>query len=412
MPETQHAGLHYQPAGFDTDPFGHLLVAGVRAETLAERHGTPLYVYNAGDVGSRLQALRSLLPPGVRLHYAVKANPNPALLERMTPWLDGMDVASTGEMRRALAAGIRPGNLSLAGPGKTQREIEAAIREAIIIGVESPVQLQQVAETANRLDESPKVSIRINPDFRIKAAGMHMGGGASAFGVDSEEVPELLAQARDMPLRVVGFQIYAGSQNLHAQALVNAQARSLELILETCPAWVQPEFINLGGGFGIPYFPGDAPLDVAHVARALEPLRERLQDRWPHAALVLELGRYLVGESGIYVARVLEQKYSRGERFIVVDGGLHHHLAATGNLGQVIRRNYPVGLINRLHDAEDTPANVVGPLCTPLDCLARRVLLPRAEAGDLVGVFQSGAYGLTASPTAFLDHPLPAEVVL
>ncbi|WP_019625805.1 pyridoxal-dependent decarboxylase, exosortase A system-associated [Thioalkalivibrio sp. ALJT] len=412
MAREPESGTHYWPPGLEHGEHGELRIAGQPVHALAAQHGTPLYVYDAEDAGERIQALRSRLPHGVRLHYAVKANPHSQLLHRLAPWLDGMDVASAGELLRARQAGIAPGNISMAGPGKTDHDLQAAIHAGCVIGVESFGQLHRIADQAREHGHRAPVSIRINPDFRLKASGMHMGGGASPFGIDAEAVPEILEEARHLPVFVAGFQVYAGSQNLHADAIVEAQARSLALILELCPAGIIPEFVNLGGGFGIPYFPGDRPLEITPVTEGLERLQSQLQERWPETRLVLELGRYLVGESGVYITRVVDRKVSCGETFLVTDGGMHHHLAASGNLGQVVRRNYPVALATRLNNPETETVNIVGPLCTPLDRLAMRVRMPHAEPGDLIAIFQSGAYGLTASPAAFLDHPLPAEIVL
>ena len=170
--------------------------------------------------------------------------------------------------------------------------------------------------------------------------------------------------------------------------------------------------LNLGGGFGIPYFPGEQRLDLAPIADNLQRLRERAARDLPAATIVLELGRYLVGEAGVYVTRILDRKESRGKVFLVTDGGLNHHLSASGNFGQVIRKNYPVAIGNRQGDAALEEATVVGPLCTPLDLLADRMTLPVAQAGDLVVVFQSGAYGASASPQAFLGHAACTEVLV
>ncbi len=412
MAQTTELAPHYWPEGLETDSQGQLLIAGQPASMLAMQHGTPLYVYNAEDAGVRIQDLRSQLPDGVKLHYAVKANPHSQLLRRLAPWLDGMDVASAGELQRALHAGIAGRDISLAGPGKTTTDLQAALNAGSVVGIESFTQLHQAADLARGQGHRVPISIRLNPDFRLKSSGMHMGGGASPFGIDAEEVPELLEEARHLPVYIAGFQIYAGSQNLQAEAIAEAQARSLDLILNVCPGGIIPEFVNLGGGFGIPYFPGDRPLEIAPIAEGLAQLQVRLHERWPETGLVLELGRYLVGESGVYLTRVVDRKVSRGETFLVTDGGMNHHLAASGNLGQVVRRNFPVAVATRLNNQASEVVNIVGPLCTPLDRLASQVHLPHAEPGDLIAIFQSGAYGLTASPVAFLDHPLPAEIVL
>lgn len=412
MAREPESGPHYWPPGLERDDHGELRIAGQPVHVLAAEYGTPLYAYDAEHAGERIQALRSQLPADIRLHYAVKANPNSQLLHRLAPWLDGMDVASAGELLRAQQAGIPARDISMAGPGKTDTDLQAALDAGCVIGVESFGQLHRIADQARDQGHRAPISIRINPDFRLKSSGMHMGGGSSPFGVDAESVPELLEEARHLPVYIVGFQVYAGSQNLQADAIVDAQARSLSLVLELCPPSIIPEFVNLGGGFGIPYFPGDRPLEIEPVAAGLAALQEQLHARWPETRLVLELGRYLVGESGVYLTRVVDRKVSRGETFLVTDGGMNHHLAASGNLGQVVRRNFPVALATRLDSPETETVSIVGPLCTPLDRLAERVRMPHAEPGDLIAIFQSGAYGLTASPVAFLDHPLPAEVVL
>jgi diaminopimelate decarboxylase len=255
--------------------------------------------------------------------------------------------------------------------------------------------------------------VRVNPDYELKSSGMKMGGGAKQFGVDAEAVPDMLARMKMLRVEFQGFHIYSGSQNLRAESIQEAQEKTLELayrLAEFAPAAVRS--LNIGGGFGIPYFPGETPLDIAAVGDNLRRVLPEAKRRLPHAQLVIELGRYLVGEAGIYAAKVVDRKISRGQVFLVTDGGLHHQLAASGNFGQVIRKNYPVAIGNKMGSANMEVASVVGPLCTPLDLLGDKMELSRAEVGDLVVVFQSGAYGLTASPTAFLSHPAPVEVLV
>ncbi|MEY3202106.1 MAG: hypothetical protein RIR70_1656, partial [Pseudomonadota bacterium] len=266
---------------------------------------------------------------------------------------------------------------------------------------------------AHSLGTTARAAVRVNPDFQLKGAGMRMGGGAKAFGVDAEAVPALLHKMANLPVRFEGFHLYSGSQNLSGPALAQSQLKSLSLALDLAgQAGMAPSVINLGGGFGIPYFEGDGPLDLAPIHDALIACRKQLSAAYPGCKLVLELGRYLVGEAGAYVCRVIRRKVSRGAVFLVTDGGLHHHLAASGNFGQTVRRNYPLCLANRMSQPRDDVVNVVGPLCTPLDVLAREIKLPIASAGDLIAVLQSGAYGLTASPNAFLSHPAAREVLV
>lgn len=391
-----------------------LHVGGVPLVLLAERVGqTPFYAYDRALVAARIVAVRQALPPGVRLHYALKANPMPALVGFMRPLVDGMDVASAGELKLALDAGTPAQSIGFAGPGKRDAELRQAVAAGVLLQVESVRELQVLAQAAQALGQPARVALRINPDFELRGAGMHMGGGAKPFGIDAEQVPALLRHWAGNGLVFEGFHVFPGSQNLRAGVIAEGLLRSLALVLRLAldaPAPVHQ--VNLGGGWGIPYFPGEKALDLAPITDALAQVQAQLVQAQPAAQLVVELGRYLVGEAGIYVARVIDRKVSRGQVFLVVDGGMHHHLAASGNFGQVIRRNYPVAIAQRLPAPERETASVVGPLCTPLDLLADRVDLPVAQPGDLVAVFQSGAYGATASPQAFLGHPSCLEVLV
>jgi len=398
---------------FDTSG-NELRVGGLPLSLLAERVGqTPFYAYDRALIAARIAAVRQVLPPGVHLHYAIKANPMPALVGWVRPLVDGMDVASAGELRVALDAGADPRGIGFAGPGKRQAELRQAVASGVLLHVESARELRLLADAAQALGRPARVALRINPDFELRGAGMHMGGGAKPFGVDAEQAPALLQTMGRQGLAFEGFHVYPGSQNLRGEIIAESLRRSLELVLrlaQHAPAPVRG--VNLGGGWGIPYFPADKRLDLAPVADALEQVQQQLGQAHPGAHLVLELGRYLVGEAGIYVARVLDRKQSRGQVFLVTDGGMHQHLAASGNFGQVIRRNYPIVIGNRLQSADRETACVVGPLCTPLDMLADRMELALAQPGDLVVVLQSGAYGATASPQGFLSHPACAEVLV
>jgi len=391
-----------------------LVVGGRPLTRLAEQVGrTPFYAYDQRLVAERVALLREHLPPEVKLHYAVKANPMPELVSHLAGLVDGLDVASAGELRVALDAGADPAEISFAGPGKQESELEQSVAAGILLNVESAREVRALAKIVKQLGRPARVAVRVNPDFELKASGMKMGGGPKQFGVDAEQVPELLSEIGALGLGFEGFHIYTGSQNLRAEAICEAERKSFELavaLAKHAPAPVQ--VLNIGGGFGIPYFPGDKRLDLAPIGSNLRALVAEAKRALPKAKLVVELGRYLVGEAGIYVCRVIDRKVSRGEIFLVTDGGLHQHLAASGNFGQVIRKNYPVAIGNKVRGDRREIASVVGPLCTPLDLLAERMELAEAQPGDLVVVFQSGAYGLTASPTAFLSHPAPAETLV
>ncbi len=393
---------------------GELVVGGLPLSRLAERVGqTPFYAYDRGLLRRRVAELRAALPARIKLHYAMKANPMPALVGLMATLVDGIDVASAGELRVALDAGAHAQEISFAGPGKRDAELRQAVAAGILVNVESFRELAPLAQASQALGLPARVAVRVNPDFELRSSAMKMGGGPKPFGVDAEQVPELLAQIKRLGLNFEGFHIFAGSQNLKAEAIIEAQRQSFEFALRLADSAPAPaRFLNLGGGFGIPYFPGESRLDLAPVADNLAQLVTEAAHKLPQAELVIELGRYLVGEAGVYVCRIIDRKLSRGHTYLVTDGGLHHHLSASGNFGQVIRKNYPVAIGNRMDQRAGDAVSVVGPLCTPLDLLADRMPLPEAQPGDLVVVFQSGAYGASASPRAFLSHPEVVEVLV
>lgn len=393
---------------------GELLVGGIPLSRLAARVGqTPFYAYDRQLLTRRVALLRAALPASLKLHYAMKANPMPALVCHMAGLVDGIDVASAGELKVALDAGANPREISFAGPGKRRAELSQAVAAGILINIESFREVAELAAISHETGCAGRVAVRVNPDFELKSSGMKMGGGARQFGVDAEQVPDLLTEIGRHGLAFEGFHLFAGAQNLRPEAIAEAQIKSFELALRLAGSAPAPvRFLNLGGGFGIPYFPGEQHLELAPIGANLSGIVERAARELPAAELVIELGRYLVGEAGLYVTRILDRKTSRGQTFLVTDGGLHHHLSASGNFGQVIRKNYPVAIGNRMIPARLETVSVVGPLCTPLDLLAERMELAEAQAGDLVVVHQSGAYGMTASPQAFLGHPACVEILV
>lgn len=399
------------PHGFETLE-GELAIGGRKASELANG-GTPCFVYSRGMIEARMAALRAAMPPRLGIHYAIKANSFSPLLAMMSELADGLDIASGGELAMALAAGADPSRVSFAGPGKTDAELEAAIVAGVTLNLESEGEARRALKIAGRLGATPRLAIRVNPDFGLKGSGMKMGGGARPFGVDTELVPALAREVIAAGCVWRGLHIFAGSQALDPEAVIAAQGATLGLADRLAREIGAPlPALNLGGGFGIPYFAGDTPLDVARVGAALAGRCENLPDTLAETELAIELGRYLVGEAGVYLTRVVDRKDSRGETFLVTDGGLHHQLAASGNFGTVVRRNYPLAIATRFGAAPSEIANVVGCLCTPLDRFAERAHLPRAEAGDLVAVFCAGAYGASASPAAFLGHGPAAEMLV
>ena len=390
-----------------------LQIGGMSLTRLAERVGsTPFYAYDRRLVTERVSRLRAVLPSDIHLHYAVKANPMPALVQHMAGLVEGFDVASVGEMKTVLDTTMAAINISFAGPGKQAAALRQAAAAGIVVNLESEREMELIAQAGLELGVLPRVTVRVNPDFELKSSGMKMSGGPKQFGVDAERVPAMLARMKALPLEFYGFHIFCGSQNLRAEAIMEAQRNTFELARRLAADAPGPvKLLNLGGGFGIPYFPGEQALELEAVGAHLAGLMPQARCDCPEAEFVIELGRYLVGEAGVYVSRVIERKVSRGQVFLITDGGLHHHLAASGNFGQVIRKNYPVLVGNHvMPEGEAQLASVVGPLCTPLDILADKMPLGHAAEGDLIAVMQSGAYGLTASPTAFLSHPAAVEV--
>ncbi|MEJ5349176.1 MAG: pyridoxal-dependent decarboxylase, exosortase A system-associated [Desulfosoma sp.] len=393
---------------------GRILIGGRPLESWATEYGTPLYVYDFQVVRKKISRFRSAFPSDVKLFYAVKANPNPALLKAMVPMVDGFDVASCGELKAVIQAGANPGEISFAGPGKRRDELLHAVELGIgSINVESLRELEILAELSSHDRPRPRVSIRVNPDFELHGSGMKMGGGPKPFGIDAELIPKVLEKIKGLPLDFQGFHIYAGSQNLQPHVLAETIERSLALLArfsQHAPEMVK--WLNLGGGFGIPYYDGDRELDLELLGNRVSEIIKAYRHRFPAAQFIFELGRYLVGESGIYLVRVLYRKVSRGKTFLVVDGGMNHHLAASGNFGQILRKNFPIVTPKAADLQQREKVDVVGPLCTPLDVLGSNISLPPLYEGDLIGILCSGAYGYTASPLQFLSHPLPAEVVI
>ncbi|MBN2491639.1 MAG: pyridoxal-dependent decarboxylase, exosortase A system-associated, partial [Planctomycetes bacterium] len=369
---------------------GELRLSDGRPVTaLAAAVPTPFFVYDRAVATARYGRLRAAVGEQVCVHYAVKANPHPELVVHFHALGAGFDVASRRELETVLAAGAPPDRVGFAGPGKSADEIGLAIdRRLGALSIESARELELADRMAAARGTAVNVMLRLNPPFGLRRARMQMGGGASPFGIDAEQIPALLGEMRRRnSVRLKGFHVFAGSQNLDAALLGQFVRATLELLRDLAAAWGAPlDWINLGGGLGIPYHAADRELDVENFGRALARELERHRGWLSETRILLESGRYLVGECGVYVTRVRYLKTSRGRRYAVVDGGLHHHLAATGHLGMVVHRNYPIAVLNRMGEAVRHAYHIAGPLCTPLDVLGEDVALPELEEGDLIGV--------------------------
>ncbi|MCT2558756.1 pyridoxal-dependent decarboxylase, exosortase A system-associated [Tsuneonella sp. YG55] len=394
---------------------GQLAIGGRTArELVAEAGGTPLFVYSRRHMDDRMADLRAAMPDRLAIHYAVKANAWRPVLEHMAGLADGFDIASGGELALVTEAGIDPALVSFAGPGKRDRELEAAIEAGVTLNCESENEARRALSIGERLGRQPRIAIRVNPDFELRGSGMKMGGGAKPFGIDAERVPALARAMIAAGADWRGLQIFTGSQALDAEAIAETQGNVLDLADRLARAIGQGTLprLNMGGGLGIPYFAGDTPVDLALVGKRLAERFAALPDTLAGTQLCIELGRYLVGEAGVYLCEIVDRKDSHGETYLVTDGGLHHQLAASGNFGTVVRRNYPVAIATRFGEEANEEANVVGCLCTPLDRLADKAMLPRAEVGDLVAVFCAGAYGASASPASFLGQGPARELLI
>jgi diaminopimelate decarboxylase len=395
---------------------GELAIGGVGVRRLAEMHGTPSFVYDQGVMDRRIDELRAALPPGFAICYSVKANPNLSVIRHFVARGCGLEVASAGEFGLALKAGCEPRNILFAGPGKTEAELEYVLSQGIgEIHIESLQEVRRVAAISSQLGIRAAVSIRVNPASDAEGGAMRMGGRPAAFGIDEEQLERALdAVLECSALEFHGVHIFAGTQILDANTLTAQYRHGLTVGRRAAQYARSPlHTIDFGGGLGIPYFTHEQPLDLEQLRAGLADLFHGAESNpaLSGTRFVVEPGRFLVGEAGVYLAHVNDIKVSRGKKFLILDGGMNHHLAASGNLGQTIKRNYPIAIANRMDTPASETVDVVGPLCTPLDTVARNVALPPAEIGDLIAIFQSGAYGRSASPLGFLSHPAPAEIL-
>jgi diaminopimelate decarboxylase len=404
-------GGHFDCAG------GELLIGGVRGSELARVYGTPLFAYDLDAIEFRWKALRAALPERFDIYYSVKANPSQAIVRTLLACGAGLEVASAGELHQALEAGCHPESILFAGPGKTEAELELAIRHGIgEIHIESVREAERIAAIATRTGRTVRVAVRVNPNQGAEGGGMRMGGRPAPFGIDEETLDEALDRILELSgLDLTGIHLFSGTQILDSEILLTQYGIGLDIARRVAQRLGNAlRNIDFGGGLGIPYFAHERPLDLAAVARGVAEMVESISadPLLRDTRLIVEPGRYLVGEAGVYVCRVNDVKASRGKLFVIADGGMHHHLAASGNLGQTIKRNYPVAILNKLMEDATEVVDIVGPLCTPLDVIARGIAVPPPAIGDLVGVFQSGAYARSASPLGFLSHATPPEVAV
>lgn len=396
---------------------GVLEIGGCRVDEIAEQYGTPFYAYDAGLIRKQLSKLRNCIPDSVGVYYSVKANPNVEIIRCLVDQGTGAEIASGAEYLRARSAGCAPEKIIFAGPGKTEAELKLVVSEGIgEIHLESSEEIERLTKIASELDKKVQVSVRVNPSAAASGGAVRMGGQPSPFGFDEERVDEVVEELRKHPqLEIAGLHMFAGTQILDANVLLGQWKHAFGIAKKLADQTkLQISTIDLGGGLGLPYFQNDDALDLGVLKAGAEELFSeiRADSDLEKTKVVLEPGRFLVGNSGIYVTRVLTVKESRGAIFVVLDGGLSQHLTASGNLGQIIKKNYPFVNASRVDQPDAIVATLCGPLCTPLDTVGRKAKLATTKTDDLVAILQSGAYGLSASPVGFLSHPMPAEVLV
>jgi diaminopimelate decarboxylase len=396
---------------------GEMRIGNVPVKKIAAQVGTPFYAYNGDAIVKKVRAVRAAVGPETDVYFSIKANPSLGVCQLMAREGVGAELASIGELHVAEKAGFPANRAIFAGPGKTNDELERAVRWGIeSVNVESAGEMERLSAIAARIGKPARACLRINPKEQVKGAQMRMGGGPTQFGIDEEDLGAVIERFRGQPyLSIVGIHVYVGSQLFDIDALIANCQHILDISEGVAARLGKPlESIDLGGGFAVPYFDNSPDFDLPAFSKAYRAVVERCQKTpvLAKAKLIIELGRYLVAEAGLYVARVIDVKFSRGTTYVVADGGMNHHITATGNFGQVFRKPYPVAILNRMSDRCDAQVAVVGPCCTPLDVIGQKIAAPKVAIGDLVGIFYSGAYGYSASSLGFLSHPTPAEVLV
>ena len=411
---TQIDKAHVLAERFGGGRDGEFAPGGVPISRIAQTYGTPFYLYNGEMIVEQVRRVREAV--GVEVSYSVKANPNLAVCQLIArEGRAGGEVASSGELVVARAAGFAPEDIVFAGPGKTDEELGRAVEEGIFaVNVESLNEIDRLAAIAERLGRRIGVGLRINPAAQLMGSQMRMGGTIGQFGLDQADLDEAVRETLSHPHLILrGIHVYTATQVFEVEALLEHCRNIFEIALDAANMAGQPlTMIDFGGGFGVPYFEKMAEFDLDRFGEGFRELLAfyRLDPRLSGCRFIFELGRYLVAEAGIYVTRVVDVKQMRGKTFAVTDGGMNHHLTATGNMGQVFRKSYP--LLNLSRAGREEAVAVAGPCCTPLDVFGTNIPLAEPEVGDLIGVFYSGAYGFSASNLGFLSHPAPAEVLL
>ena len=395
---------------------GEFAPSGIPVSEIAREYGTPFYLYHGETVVERVRRVRGAL--GTEVSYSVKANPSLGVCQLIArEKAAGAEVASSGELTVARAAGFEPEDIVFAGPGKTDDELKRVVQEGIFAdNVESLGEIERLAQIAAGMGRKIGVGLRINPAAQLMGSQMRMGGTVGQFGMDQAELEEAVEKTLSHPELILrGVHVYTATQVFEVEPLLEHCRNIFEIALEAADYAGHPlEMIDFGGGFGVPYFEKMSEFDLERFGEGFRELLStyRSDPRLEGCRFLFELGRYLVADAGVYVTRAVDVKRTRGKTFVVTDGGMNHHLTATGNMGQVFRKSYPLLNLTRMGGAPEEGIAVAGPCCTPLDMFGSNIPLADPEVGDLIGVFYSGAYGFSASNLGFLSHPAPAEVLL
>ncbi|MGN6059443.1 MAG: pyridoxal-dependent decarboxylase, exosortase A system-associated [Sphingomicrobium sp.] len=402
------------PPHFSANEAGELLIGGLPVEELiAEAGGTPLFVYDNNIVGGQIAALRAAMPDGLAIYYSVSANPYEPLLNFIGRYVEGFRVVSRGELEHLKRAGLAGIGMTFAGPGKGNDELEAGIAAGATISVESEGEARRAIEAGERVGIQPRLAVRVNPPFSIDEGRFSIGARPSPFGVDAERVPSLVEGLIEAGVDWRGLHIFAAAQSLDDDSLIEAHRAIIACAGEIAHTLGIPlPELNLGGGFDVPRFAGEKPIDVYRMATALHDTVCNGPELLATTRLSLELGRWLVAECGVYLTRILDRTESCGETFLTTDGGGQHLLGATGCLWERGHGNFPIAVANRFSAPAEEQVTVTGCLATPHDSLGNEVMLPRAEPGDVIAIFCAGAYGLTASPQAWESRPPAREMMV
>lgn len=399
---------------------GRLHAENVDLQTLAERYGTPLYVYSAATIQDHFRRLDAALDRLDHLVcYAVKANSNLAILNLVASVGGGFDIVSGGELFRVLQAGGKARHCTFAGVGKARSEIEYALREGIYcFNVESEPELRHINEIAGSLGKKAPVAVRVNPNVDAKThAKITTGKSGNKFGIDFDRIPDVYAMiaAECEHLEIMGIQMHIGSQLTSVEPFVEAVKKVVPLVQELKRGY-RIKFFSIGGGIGIVYKQSLAsgepdwwslegneskPLTIAEYAGALVPLLEPLGLR-----ILLEPGRMLVGNAGVLVTRVIYEKKGPVKDFVIVDAAMNDLIRPTLYEGWHEINPVIAPVTTQTHRAD-----VVGPICETGDFLAQDRDLPPVKAGDLLAIMSAGAYGFSMASN-YNSRPMAAEMLV